>query len=144
MLEISSNRPPERVTLSCSEMFHLIDPRNCCTIPYLLQPDIVEPCLPTPLTPVSLASENCRAECVLNRTKILIDGHFQMETAMSIFTNSTMEDSWLTEVIQYAITKCHRNHFKCPDNYWIATDECKELIRTLNNCSYFLVFSNKF
>uniref|UniRef100_A0A9I3CJS2 OBP47-like domain-containing protein n=1 Tax=Anopheles culicifacies TaxID=139723 RepID=A0A9I3CJS2_9DIPT len=33
---------------------------------------------------------------------------------------------------------------KCPDEYWTKKDECRRLVNVLNDCSYFLVHSDKF
>uniref|UniRef100_A0A9I3GJ72 OBP47-like domain-containing protein n=1 Tax=Anopheles farauti TaxID=69004 RepID=A0A9I3GJ72_9DIPT len=157
---------------SCSEMFNLTDPRNCCSIPYLLPQIIVEACLQIPLSPVAMEGENCRAECVLNGTDILIDGSFQPEAAIERLTSATADDEFLTNRIQYAVTKCYRIVYvstvtylseqclpssryvldcifsimykRCPLRYWANTDECRQLVLTLNNCPYFLVHSNSF
>ncbi|EDO64795.1 AGAP006759-PA [Anopheles gambiae str. PEST] len=140
--------PPVR---SCGETFNLTDPRTCCSIPYLLPADVVEPCLEIPLSPIDLAGESnvcvfwqCRAECALNRTEMLVDGHFQLETAMQQLTNATSEDSTLTKRIQYAIGACNELFLNCPPQYWTASDECNQLVRTLNNCPHFLVHTDTF
>uniref|UniRef100_A0A182YJJ6 Uncharacterized protein n=1 Tax=Anopheles stephensi TaxID=30069 RepID=A0A182YJJ6_ANOST len=120
-------------------MFNLTDPRNCCSIPYLLPSDVLEPCLEqTPLTPNALEGENCRAECIFNRTNILMDGHFQLETAGSQLTKAIGADSLLAAHIRYAINKCYLLYSKCPAQYWNKRDECVLLVRTLNECPYFL------
>ncbi|XP_035913226.1 general odorant-binding protein 67-like isoform X1 [Anopheles stephensi] len=170
---VFSRSSEEKVELSCGEMFNLTDPRNCCSIPYLLPSDVLEPCLEqTPLTPNALEGENCRAECIFNRTNILMDGHFQLETAGSQLTKAIGADSLLAAHIRYAINKCYllysqemdTNPFrtcspkarlmldcifaityrKCPAQYWNKRDECVLLVRTLNECPYFLVHSDSF
>uniref|UniRef100_A0A2Y9D134 Uncharacterized protein n=1 Tax=Anopheles arabiensis TaxID=7173 RepID=A0A2Y9D134_ANOAR len=170
----SHQQPPETSppVRSCGETFNLTDPRTCCSIPYLLPADVVEPCLEIPLSTIALAGENCRAECVLNRTEMLVDGHFQLETAMKQLTNATSEDSTLTKRIQYAIGACNElflnptainltdsctstprllldcifavTYRNCPPQYWTASDECNQLVRTLNNCPHFLVHTDTF
>ncbi|XP_061496897.1 uncharacterized protein LOC5666860 isoform X1 [Anopheles gambiae] len=193
----SHQQPPETSppVRSCGETFNLTDPRTCCSIPYLLPADVVEPCLEISLSPIDLAGENCRAECALNRTEMLVDGHFQLETAMQQLTNATSEDSTLTKRIQYAIGACNGLFLNptaanltdsctstprllldcifavtyrvrtcpqihphsllnalycplsaqnCPPQYWTASDECNQLVRTLNNCPHFLVHTDTF
>uniref|UniRef100_A0A3F2Z0Y3 OBP47-like domain-containing protein n=1 Tax=Anopheles minimus TaxID=112268 RepID=A0A3F2Z0Y3_9DIPT len=169
LAEITASPFPEEIILSCREMFHLYNPRNCCRIPHLLQPNVLEPCLNAP----QRTSDNCRAECVLNHTQILLDGHFQIEIAKSVLTNAISEDSQLTDHIQNAITKCQAIHFlpsitpkwpdtckqsawyfldcvfaityrNCPLQYWTKANECRRLVRALHECSYFLVHSDKF
>uniref|UniRef100_A0A182N7K2 Uncharacterized protein n=1 Tax=Anopheles dirus TaxID=7168 RepID=A0A182N7K2_9DIPT len=101
------------VPLSCSEVFNLTDPRNCCSIPYLLPQHAVKECLQIPLSPIAMEADyystlQCRAECVLNETGILEDGNFQQETAIELLTNATTEDQALAERIRYAVTKCEK------------------------------------
>uniref|UniRef100_A0A9I3MJE9 Uncharacterized protein n=1 Tax=Anopheles merus TaxID=30066 RepID=A0A9I3MJE9_ANOME len=73
---------------------------------------------------------------------MLVDGHFQLETAMKQLTNATSEDSTLTKRIQYAISACNELFLNCPLQYWTASDECNQ--RTLNNCPHFLVHTDTF
>uniref|UniRef100_A0A182SMG8 Uncharacterized protein n=1 Tax=Anopheles maculatus TaxID=74869 RepID=A0A182SMG8_9DIPT len=91
VLSLFSNQSSGQAELACSEMFKLADPRNCCSIPFLLSPDVLEPCLQIQLIPNSLEGEN-----------------------------------------------------KCPKHYWTDTDKCKLLVRTLNECPYFLVYSDRY
>uniref|UniRef100_A0A9I3LG89 Uncharacterized protein n=1 Tax=Anopheles melas TaxID=34690 RepID=A0A9I3LG89_9DIPT len=174
----SHQQPPETSppVRSCGETFNLTDPRTCCSIPYLLPADVVEPCLEIPLLPIDLAVVSvfwqCRAECAPNRTEMLVDGHLQLETAMKQLTNATSKDSTLTKRIQYAIGACNElflnptaanltdsctstprllldcifvvTYRNCPPQYWTASDECNQLVRTLNNCPHFLVHTGTF
>uniref|UniRef100_A0A182PEZ2 Uncharacterized protein n=1 Tax=Anopheles epiroticus TaxID=199890 RepID=A0A182PEZ2_9DIPT len=134
----------QKLLMSCSEIFNQTDPRSCCSVPHLLPEGLVESCLHIPRSPIVLEGENCRAECVLNRTGILVDGQFQYETAIRQLTNFTGEDSALTERIQYAVGQCDQQFFKCPSQYYKATKACKQLARTLNECPHFLVHSDAF
>ncbi|XP_035913227.1 uncharacterized protein LOC118512637 isoform X2 [Anopheles stephensi] len=117
---VFSRSSEEKVELSCGEMFNLTDPRNCCSIPYLLPSDVLEPCLEqTPLTPNALEGEN-------------------QEMDTNPFRTCSPKARLMLDCI-FAIT-----YRKCPAQYWNKRDECVLLVRTLNECPYFLVHSDSF
>ncbi|XP_050072988.1 uncharacterized protein LOC126561085 [Anopheles maculipalpis] len=62
--ETFANQSYAQFQRSCREVFNFTDPRNCCSIPYLLPLDVLEPCIQRiPLTSNAWEGENkCSAQ----------------------------------------------------------------------------------